>query len=240
MTCIEFNLVVIDLGRERPLDSGMRQEALEHAARCPQCARRLEAERSLVAAFRLWAEADSGKLAPEQIEAKLRGAFSAIRDRQAWVRRTALWVAGVAAAVLLAVAGTKLLKRSAPAPPPPQTHRAVPDQTNPAQHQRPEFAMQKTPPAPAARRADRGPKPARQTATPMTTEFLPLPYADDSAPLGDGQVVRVEMQGSALAQIGVPLEPDAARQRITADILLDEYGTARAIRFVSTSAAPLH
>jgi hypothetical protein len=239
MTCTEFNLVVIDLGRERPMDSGMRQEALEHAARCPQCARRLEAERSLVAAFRLWREADCGKAAPEQIEANLRRAFGAIRGGQARVRRTALWMTGVAAAVLLAVAGTKLLKRSAPIPPPPQTHQAEPERTSSPPYPRPEFSMQKTPPAPAATRADRGPRPARRTA-PMVTEFLPLPYADDGAPLGDGQVVRVEMQGSALAQIGVPLEPDAARQRITADVLLDEYGTARAIRFVSASAAPLH
>ncbi|HEX8072510.1 MAG TPA: hypothetical protein VF546_21360 [Pyrinomonadaceae bacterium] len=63
------------------------------------------------------------------------------------------------------------------------------------------------------------------------TDFVPL-VAGSAAPLVSGQLVRVELPRSALAPLGLPLDPARAGDTIKADVLVGDDGLARAIRFV--------
>ena len=67
----------------------------------------------------------------------------------------------------------------------------------------------------------------------VATDFIPLTSGGGQlAPEDAGQVVRVELPRSALASIGVPVSAERANERVRADVLMGEDGTARAIRFV--------
>jgi hypothetical protein len=61
---------------------------------------------------------------------------------------------------------------------------------------------------------------------------LPLPYADNSGPLGDADIVRLTLPNSALASLGLPVSEESTAKDVTADILLGEDGIPRAISFV--------
>ena len=63
----------------------------------------------------------------------------------------------------------------------------------------------------------------------ITTEFIPLAGFAQSE---GGHLVRVELPRSALSSFGIPVNADRAGERVKADVLLGEDGTARAIRFV--------
>jgi hypothetical protein len=45
-------------------------------------------------------------------------------------------------------------------------------------------------------------------------------------------MVRVELPGSALGEVGLPVDPETAKTPVKADVLLGDDGLARAIRFV--------
>lgn len=63
----------------------------------------------------------------------------------------------------------------------------------------------------------------------ITTEFIPLAGFAQSEGV---HLVRVELPRSALSSFGIPVNADRAGDRVKADVLLGEDGTARAIRFV--------
>ncbi|HKG12919.1 MAG TPA: hypothetical protein VKB12_06255 [Pyrinomonadaceae bacterium] len=66
----------------------------------------------------------------------------------------------------------------------------------------------------------------------ITTEFIPLVRDAFFAQSEGAHLVRVELPRSALASFGIPVNADRAGDRVKADVLLGEDGTARAIRFV--------
>lgn len=66
----------------------------------------------------------------------------------------------------------------------------------------------------------------------ITTEFIPLVRDGFFAQSEGAHLVRVELPRSALASFGIPVNADRAGDRVKADVLLGEDGTARAIRFV--------
>lgn len=63
----------------------------------------------------------------------------------------------------------------------------------------------------------------------ITTEFIPLAGFAQSEGV---HLMRVELPRSALSSFGIPVNADRAGDRVKADVLLGEDGTARAIRFV--------
>jgi len=69
-----------------------------------------------------------------------------------------------------------------------------------------------------------------ETGDEVTTDFIPLSY--DPAPVGATSVVRVELPRSALMAFGLPMNEDRMEEVVQADILLDEDGLMRAVRFV--------
>jgi hypothetical protein len=72
---------------------------------------------------------------------------------------------------------------------------------------------------------------AAPTAREITTDFLPLVYGDDLSRYEGAQLVRVRLPSEALAYFGLPAH-GLSGERIPADVLLAEDGTARAVRFV--------
>ena len=55
---------------------------------------------------------------------------------------------------------------------------------------------------------------------------------DDLDSLDNNQLVRVELPGSALIAVGLPVDAEMANAPVKADVLLGHDGLARAIRFV--------
>jgi len=68
-------------------------------------------------------------------------------------------------------------------------------------------------------------------ASELAADFLPLGGVLDPLDFEQAEVVRVSLPGSALADLGLPLNEDAEAATITAEVLIAEDGTARAIRF---------
>ena len=191
-----------------------------------------ENDQELRDAFRRAFEGECDAPSPA-LETRLAGAFREQREQRRARRHFQWWhaPAAFAAVALLAVfAFLALRPNSTPvrvSPPPPPSVASVP-RTLP------------TAPAPVheARRrvhARRPPHPA--TAAPAVDEadvaggFVAL--TSDSWPLQSGEVIRVEMPARALSGLGLPVATTRAETPVRADVVLDQDGTARAIRLVS-------
>jgi hypothetical protein len=66
----------------------------------------------------------------------------------------------------------------------------------------------------------------------VATDFMPLGYMSAASFQDGGQVVRVELPRSALAQFGIPVNIERYNERVKADVLFGNDGLAHAIRFV--------
>jgi len=66
----------------------------------------------------------------------------------------------------------------------------------------------------------------------IVTQFFALEEGADLDSLEIAQVVRVELPGSALADVGLAVDPEVAARPVKADVALGYDGIARAIRFV--------
>src|SRR5262249_35021194 len=66
----------------------------------------------------------------------------------------------------------------------------------------------------------------------VVTQFFPLREGEDLTTLDSLQVVRVELPGSALGEVGLPFDPETVNEPVKADVVLGQDGLARAIRFV--------
>ena len=73
---------------------------------------------------------------------------------------------------------------------------------------------------------------APQQAQEIATDYFPVSYASSLSPLESGRVIRVELPRTALASFGLPMNMAQANGSVKADVLMDDYGAARAIRFV--------
>jgi hypothetical protein len=63
--------------------------------------------------------------------------------------------------------------------------------------------------------------------------FVRLPNAPRIEPNEDFNVVRVEVPGSAMIAMGVPVSEDRAAETVLADVALGSDGTARAVRLIA-------
>ena len=71
---------------------------------------------------------------------------------------------------------------------------------------------------------------ARASDEESVTPFVSL--VASGAPLTSGQLVRVSVPRSALASLGLPVNPASSSDAVKADVLLGDDGLAHAIRFV--------
>jgi hypothetical protein len=66
----------------------------------------------------------------------------------------------------------------------------------------------------------------------IATDFIPLSYMSAASLQDGGQIVRVQLPRSALANFGLPVNMDRYNERVKADVLFGVDGRAQAIRFV--------
>lgn len=66
----------------------------------------------------------------------------------------------------------------------------------------------------------------------VATDFFPVSYSSSLMPITSGRVVRVELPRTALASYGLPMNMSQSNGMVKADVVMDESGSARAIRFV--------
>jgi len=63
-------------------------------------------------------------------------------------------------------------------------------------------------------------------------QFLALPGYDPAVPADELHVVRVQLPGSALWQMGAPVSPDSGARQFMADFVVSQDGTPYAVRLV--------
>jgi hypothetical protein len=174
----------------------------------------------IAAALRALANQDAGKEAPAEVETRI---LQTVRQRRALrVRLQATaWMAAAAAVVALIFFWKGDAPRTEPVAKAPaveieQPQAVAPPPTVPA------------PPRRVAKAAPARPAPPRE----VVTEFYPL--VDVAPPFERGQLIRVNLPAAALRNVGLPVADDRLSDRIQADVLVGEEGTARAIRFVKS------
>lgn len=251
MDCQVFHVLLDDLARGLPMDITIRQRGLDHAGSCAECGKRLAEARWLTAALRAMAADDAFIEAPLHLEGVLLNAFEERMKIGAPARRFKVfspvrlrWLAMAAAVIVLALGVGLTVKRERSdggGARQPSTASATSKRVPPVAEERPAEPIIPDRPSAAEQGAgsDRGtsatsrPKsegPARRVV--WATDFLPLPYADDATPLGNAQIVRLQVANSDLASLGLPVNEESAAREITADVLVGEDGIPRAISLV--------
>lgn len=235
------------------MDAGERARALDHAASCSRCDARLREERALTLGLRALAVKDEGRGASGAVESALLAAF---RDSSrpapvaapspAWRRSS--WTLAAAAALLLAC-GLLAYRAMQREPRGPDNLTMAPPSVAPPLSVAPAAVTSQTASGPGARTERRPRAVRRETPAPrppfirdemtlygegaeVATDFMPLAYSERPTPMESGQLIRVQMPRSALANFGLPVNIERADTTVKADLLVGEDGLARAIRFV--------
>jgi hypothetical protein len=229
MTCREFDEVVHGFVRVELLDVTLREDALDHAARCGNCAERMSEAAILADASEMAHRNLREQQAPARVETAVLAAFRNQHRRASW-RRTFEWAAiGAAAAVVLVFLWTV----------------ADPSKGQSSPTPRKDVSSRSTGPLDAqvftsSQAADILPVAETEEVSAATGENLPtddfvtLPYADAIGPDDLGIVVRVQLTRASLAELGYPVAdaPDPDEDLISADVLVGEDGWPRAVRLV--------
>ncbi len=249
MNCKDVEKLVRALARHQIMDRLLGEQSLVHTAHCKQCAARLMEERALLAGVRAVVSEINQEEAPARVETALLEAFRAQQTRlpisaapRALPVKTAAlhWQRGAIAAgllILLSLAVFSWQSRSLrPLPEAPAIASATAgasaiDGAPPLVQPELQKPVAELAPVQGARR----PAPRRQNLASkpeVVTEFFSLTEADELEALENGQIVRVELQGAALLEVGLPVDVAMVNESIKADVVLGPDGLARAIRFV--------
>ena len=137
-------------------------------------------------------------------------------------------IAVLAACVALTI-GLMLMRLRHEAP----TKEIVKEQTSGAPARVPEIAT-------IAKAAGTTPRPVKRHLKPKANtnvaasrrQFLALPGYDPAVPADELHVVRVQLPGSALWQMGAPVSPDSGARQFMADFVVSQDGTPYAVRLV--------
>ena len=190
-------------------------------------------------------KAEMNKLsAPDSVEAKVLEAFRARKVVPFAVKRSnaRYWLAAVAAVLLIAMSVVALRWRSnvetprrevakQELPDKPKTEPNTPQRSDepPKEYQ----AVNDPPkrrPNPRVRRSETAQ--VANHAREIATDFIPLRYMNAASLQDGGQIVRVELPRSALANFGLPVNMDRYNEKVKADVIFGVDGLAHAIRFV--------
>lgn len=260
MNCQDFEKLVLALARNQLLEAGIRAQGLAHTEVCARCAACLAEERALLAGMHLVAVEIAMEEAPARVETALLAAFRAQASRRdtpvmktlsvnkrwgnkrwgQW-RMVAAWAAVILLAVLVSVAWLKPAsdeQKQAAVQPTKTTASPAPPKEAPApQHkgqvEEPKLAdVLAGTPRPKPQHRMRRAVDHDSEDTEVVTQFFPLREGEDLAALESMRLLRVELPGSALGEVGLPVTPDAANLLVKADVVLGDDGLARAIRFV--------
>jgi hypothetical protein len=249
MNCQKFESVVSELARGQMMAAELRREALAHSDACDDCAMRLRDEEMLTRGLHSLAAEMESLEAPAMIEANLMMAF---RARNAVVpapvvrRHSAYWLAAVAAMLLIAISVFVFRWSNRPVEDRRQASRQEEPQQKPQPSVEPQLAKDSPVPDdevlpqrqrprrfhPAMQRRPANTQVANHVTNEIATDFIPLSYMSAASLQDGGQIVRVQLPRSALANFGLPVNMDRYNEKVKADVLFGVDGTARAIRFV--------
>jgi len=227
MTCRDFDEIVHRLVRLELLDVRLREEALEHAARCSQCEERMAQARLLAEATELAVSRAPEYGASSRVEAALLTAFRNRRHRATWWRRLE-WATATVAAVALAgffwVAPYRSKELTAPAP----------GSGVSSQPRGPQDALGLDLSSPGDQDSVPETNVVRVAASGAyeAGDFVLLPFAGGIEPEDAGMVVRVQLTPASLAELGYPIAEASDEGLVRADVLVGEDGWPRAVRLV--------
>ena len=188
--------------------------------------------------------------APDSVEAKVLQAFRARRVVvPITVKRSnsRYWLAAVAAMLLIAISVVALRWQAggdAPretfaekqSPSEPKDEPKSPVQNEPQRELEYQAVndvpkrIERKPVRPRVRRSENA-QLANHTRE-IATDFIPLRYMNAASLQDGGQIVRVELPRSALANFGLPVNMDRYNEKVKADVIFGVDGLAHAIRFV--------
>jgi len=259
MNCQRFESVVSELARGRMMAAEQRDEALAHSGVCDDCASRLRDEEMLTRGLQSLAAEMEPLEAPRAVEAKLLEAFRAqrvvvpITTRKSNSRPSSrYWLAAIAAMLLIVIsvvvfrwtnrtaddprqAVKQEEPKSKPQPKPEVSDKSneqlVQDVEKPAVDVLPQRVKPKRV-RPVSPRRPESEQVANHVTKEIATDFIPLSYMSAASLQEGGQIVRVQLPRSALANFGLPVNMDRYNEKVKADVLVGVDGTARAIRFV--------
>ena len=187
--------------------------------------------------------------APDHVEVKLLEAFRARKvvvpiSTRRWTS-SRYWLAAVAAVLLIAMSVVALRWRSAEKPAESFAGRREPEtpKVNSPREETPKPVEDQAVVQPPLRynpkrirhprlRSSENAQVASLRPSEIATDFIPLRYMNVANLQEGGQIVRVEVPRSALANFGLPVNMDRYNERVKADVLYGVDGLAHAIRFV--------
>ena len=252
MNCQRFESVVSELARGRMMAAEQRSEALAHSDECDDCAARLGDEQMLTLGLQSLAIEMESLEAPREIEAKLLEAFCAREVAVPITKRSNshYWLAAIAAMLLIAISVVVFRWNNRPADEPrqaikqeePQPKPQINDKSNKQlAHDIEKPAVDDSLPQPSKPRRHRpvslrrpdSVSVANHATKEIATDFIPLSYMSAASLQQEGgQIIRVQLPRSALANFGLPVNMDRYNEKVKADVLYGVDGMARAIRFV--------
>jgi hypothetical protein len=251
MNCQRFENVVSELARGQMLAAEQRGEALAHSETCEKCAARLRDEEMLTRGLQSLAAEMETLGAPAAVESKLLEAFrtrhvvTPIASRRS---NASYWAAAIAAMLLIAISVVvfrwsnsadeprEVVKQTEPQATPenkvPENKPAEQFTAGVQEHE--DLLPQRVKPK---RVRNSGVRPAsaqlaNHVNNEIATDFIPLSYMSAASLQEGGQIVRVQLPRSALANFGLPVNMDRYNERVKADVLFGVDGRAQAIRFV--------
>ncbi len=247
MNCQDFEKLAPALARNRLIDATAREQGVAHTEVCEKCAARVVEERALLAGVRVVVAEMTREEAPARVEAALLAAFREQTTAAPTVipifSRASRWsswrLAAVAAGILLLISVTAIFWWPASSLKPQQGKQAVlptpgaaPTSPKLAEPSVDSDQMAAEQPKNLPKRVRRRASVNSSDEAEMVTQFFPLREGEDLTALESLQFVRVELPGSALSEVGLPVDPETANEPVKADVVLGQDGLARAIRFV--------
>src|SRR5262249_14384017 len=228
MNCQDFEAIIIEIARDRPMDAVARERGLEHIHRCAPCAMLLVEERALSRDLHALSAHVAAEEIPARIETALLSAFrqqaaAPIASPAGSIRRRR-WLLAVAALALLTFGLSLAGWMTSSTKPGPAAHGSTDNGGAPAVG--PSEAHDKTDQAPprieTVRQLDRSvagsfiakrqkrfqlASAGRQSAVngdsrEFVTQFFPVMQGGELIPLESGQIVRVRMPRSNLIPLG--------------------------------------
>jgi hypothetical protein len=172
--------------------------------------------------------ASSRRGAPAEVGAGLATAFRRHHARRRLVRRVS--ISALAACVALAIGLMSSGLRSAHHTP---RKTAVRQEPNVVRAKAPEVTISAKAITTSPKAVTKHVKPkAKNNIAASRRQFLALPGYDPAVPADELHVVRVQLPGSALWQMGAPVSPDSGARRFMADFVVSQDGTPYAVRLV--------
>ncbi len=252
MNCQRFESLVSELARGQMMAVGQKTEALAHSDVCDNCAARLSDEQMLTLGLQSLVSEMESLEAPRDIEAKLLEAFR-VREVIVPMRKRSsanFWLAAIAAMLLIAISVVvfrwsnrqgdeprEAAKQEQPKPKPDASNKS--NEQLAQDVEKPSIDYLLPPPSkpkrihPGTLRRPNNASVANHATKEIATDFIPLNYMSAvSLQQEGGQIIRVQVPRSALANFGLPVNMDRYNEKVKADVLYGVDGMARAIRFV--------